>query len=497
MSFDERILDLSKRLAAEYAQTKARVAEDRERFDIELEGERTCLIEELSQRQRRLEAEKLRIGREQARLRVVAAEVDEDVLELNVGGQLFSTRRSTLCLFEGSYLANLFSGRWESSIERDAEGRFFLDFDPGSFRLLLNFLRNKQLEGPGAPMAPPIVPPEKEEHFSSLVEYLGLGEGLQEAAEAAEKLPVVPDPTGSAPSSGALGASLLQSAGALLGGLVRGKSSSSTAATAARPAVGYLGSSAAAAPATNKDRRIIVTSSPSPPPRPSLAAPPAATKPEATGDAAAERFGHVAAVSVPISASSPAQSPSTSAGVAPPKKVPGWSKKYSHHLASTSPEDPTTVEIADTRSTAAAAAVRATRGFNAGTHAWTVHVDTCSDWSYVGFVSEAWCSFSSPLGRAAHSWGVASNGTAYAGRAEVGQVKEYKEGSYVQFIVDLEAREAMVVIDGQEFPGLFQGLASPIFPAVSNCRSPARYSIEFVDGPPEHGHSAAAATSTS
>lgn len=42
-------------------------------------------------------------------------------------------------------MANLFSGRWEGSIERDDAGRYFLDFDPGCFRIVLNALRSQRL----------------------------------------------------------------------------------------------------------------------------------------------------------------------------------------------------------------------------------------------------------------------------------------------------------------------------------------------------------------
>ncbi len=59
-----------------------------------------------------------------------------------VGGELFSVQRSTLTsIFPDSYLANLFSGRWEQSIERDQQGNYFLDMDPGSFALILTYLR--------------------------------------------------------------------------------------------------------------------------------------------------------------------------------------------------------------------------------------------------------------------------------------------------------------------------------------------------------------------
>ena len=55
---------------------------------------------------------------------------DDDMIHLNVGGQKFTTKRSTLCQVEGSLLASMFSGRWEDGLERDQDGAVFFDFSP-------------------------------------------------------------------------------------------------------------------------------------------------------------------------------------------------------------------------------------------------------------------------------------------------------------------------------------------------------------------------------
>ncbi len=47
---------------------------------------------------------------------------DDDIIDLNVGGQKLTTTRSTLCQVEGSLLASMFSGRWEDSLKRDKDG---------------------------------------------------------------------------------------------------------------------------------------------------------------------------------------------------------------------------------------------------------------------------------------------------------------------------------------------------------------------------------------
>ena len=69
---------------------------------------------------------------------------DDDIIDLNVGGQKLSTTRSTLCLVEGSLLASMFSGRWEDSLKRDKDGAVFFDFNPQHFALILDYLRQKE-----------------------------------------------------------------------------------------------------------------------------------------------------------------------------------------------------------------------------------------------------------------------------------------------------------------------------------------------------------------
>lgn len=158
---------------------------------------------------------------------------------------------------------------------------------------------------------------------------------------------------------------------------------------------------------------------------------------------------------------------------------PAWSRRAAHRLAAVDDLNPAIVSIGDTRSLACAAALRATCGFEEGRHEWSVHVELCSDWSYVGFVAEPWAGVESPVGRSAHSWGVASNGAAYAGRKEISRLRAFSTGSRISISVDMGAGSADVVIDGQAFPEVFRDLPRPLFPAVSNCRSAARYTLAW------------------
>jgi chaperone required for assembly of F1-ATPase len=76
------------------------------------------------------------------------------IVTLNVGGQVFCTRRSTLQQFPESLLAKLVSDEWQDAQQRDADGRVFLDMDPCVFDALLQFLRWMAAPDPAPDPAP-------------------------------------------------------------------------------------------------------------------------------------------------------------------------------------------------------------------------------------------------------------------------------------------------------------------------------------------------------
>jgi len=67
----------------------------------------------------------------------------DDNLRLSVGGQLFATTRATLCAEKGSMLASTFRLRsiWPQPTEIEP-GILFLDRNPATFDLILDYLRN-------------------------------------------------------------------------------------------------------------------------------------------------------------------------------------------------------------------------------------------------------------------------------------------------------------------------------------------------------------------
>ncbi|XP_048350918.1 BTB/POZ domain-containing protein KCTD12 [Sphaerodactylus townsendi] len=68
-----------------------------------------------------------------------------ELVELNVGGQVYVTRLGTVLSAPGSLLCRLFSQPDAPTVPRDAKGRFFVDRDGFLFRYILDYLRDRDL----------------------------------------------------------------------------------------------------------------------------------------------------------------------------------------------------------------------------------------------------------------------------------------------------------------------------------------------------------------
>ncbi|XP_049634693.1 BTB/POZ domain-containing protein KCTD12 [Suncus etruscus] len=68
-----------------------------------------------------------------------------DIVELNVGGQVYVTRRCTVVSVPESLLWRMFTQHQPQELARDSKGRFFLDRDGFLFRYILDYLRDLQL----------------------------------------------------------------------------------------------------------------------------------------------------------------------------------------------------------------------------------------------------------------------------------------------------------------------------------------------------------------
>eukprot|EP01122_Echinamoeba_exundans_P013776 TRINITY_DN6066_c0_g1_i2.p1 TRINITY_DN6066_c0_g1~~TRINITY_DN6066_c0_g1_i2.p1 ORF type:complete len:251 (+),score=25.33 TRINITY_DN6066_c0_g1_i2:33-785(+) len=76
----------------------------------------------------------------------MTSQSSSDVIELNVGGTIFASCRSTLTRISDSMLARLIDGNIPTA--KDSQGRYFIDRDPTHFGTLLNYLRTGELYVP-------------------------------------------------------------------------------------------------------------------------------------------------------------------------------------------------------------------------------------------------------------------------------------------------------------------------------------------------------------
>ncbi|CAL1603716.1 unnamed protein product [Knipowitschia caucasica] len=68
-----------------------------------------------------------------------------EVVELNVGGQVYVTRLDTLTAVPNSLLWSKFTQSAPSDLPKDSKGRFFFDRDGFLFRYILDYLRDSDL----------------------------------------------------------------------------------------------------------------------------------------------------------------------------------------------------------------------------------------------------------------------------------------------------------------------------------------------------------------
>uniref|UniRef100_A0A8D0BJS8 Potassium channel tetramerization domain containing 14 n=1 Tax=Salvator merianae TaxID=96440 RepID=A0A8D0BJS8_SALMN len=72
-------------------------------------------------------------------------QTQSQVIELNVGGEMFTTTLSTLKKHSGSKLAEMFAGGQQPKLRMDIEGRYFIDRPGTYFKYILEYLRSNQV----------------------------------------------------------------------------------------------------------------------------------------------------------------------------------------------------------------------------------------------------------------------------------------------------------------------------------------------------------------
>ncbi|XP_052798559.1 BTB/POZ domain-containing protein KCTD6-like [Mya arenaria] len=68
------------------------------------------------------------------------------IVKLNVGGEIYTTTKATLCKYPSSMLGAMFNGSMSPSL--DENGCFFIDRDGELFKYILNYLRSSRLSVP-------------------------------------------------------------------------------------------------------------------------------------------------------------------------------------------------------------------------------------------------------------------------------------------------------------------------------------------------------------
>jgi len=123
----------------------------------------------------KVETEWKRLDRLREKMTVLYPNEKGQELEINCSGRIFSLPKSSLCYIEGSYLNHMFSDAFRHNIPRDSKGRFFLDFNPGCFALIVEYLHKAQnYADASGPTEPPVVPPELQQSMDILAEALNL-----------------------------------------------------------------------------------------------------------------------------------------------------------------------------------------------------------------------------------------------------------------------------------------------------------------------------------
>jgi len=133
---------------------------------------------ELDERERELQEQKNAFDSEVAELGGGNAQ-PSDVLSLNVGGTKMAVLRRTLLLMPSSMLASKFSGRWDDSMEKDADGNIFIDQSFHLFEKMINYLRQRANDCfEEREILSPLFNDNEKGEFYSMVNYYGMTNGI-------------------------------------------------------------------------------------------------------------------------------------------------------------------------------------------------------------------------------------------------------------------------------------------------------------------------------
>ena len=106
---------------------------------------------------------------------------NDDIIQLNFGGQKFTTTRFTLRQVNGSLLDTMFRRNRKRGLKRDQDGAVVLDLNPEHFGWIFNYLRAKKISTLENPAIFPKVPKNEMKNFNILLYYLDLTDEIVHA----------------------------------------------------------------------------------------------------------------------------------------------------------------------------------------------------------------------------------------------------------------------------------------------------------------------------
>jgi len=99
---------------------------------------------------------------------------DDDIVEINAGGKIIAAKRSTLTQLKGTRLEALFSGRWDKKLQRDSNGRIFLDVNSVCFQAIVDYLNEMTISSEDNPPESPSVDDEHKHILRHQLELFGI-----------------------------------------------------------------------------------------------------------------------------------------------------------------------------------------------------------------------------------------------------------------------------------------------------------------------------------
>ena len=148
------------------------------RFDVLVNRFKREFSKIIEEDRKEMKAEVEAFNAEKQRMKEIEVNND-DIVQLNVGGQKFTTTRFTLRQVNGSLLATMFSRNWKHGLKRDQDGTVVLDFNPEHFGWILNYLRAMKISTLEKLPDFPQVPNDEIKNFIILLKYLGLAVPVQ------------------------------------------------------------------------------------------------------------------------------------------------------------------------------------------------------------------------------------------------------------------------------------------------------------------------------